>query len=332
MHKKKALLVALCVLIAVVAIVATAASAFAAPAWPAALYYSSSSPGDNAWWFGELTHTSPVPFGNNARWFNQDVALSNFYLMPTTHPSDSTIVPLATGTYTPVGGADQSFASTTTPVHLTRDGVYVFNLAGVNASSTAFVATASVGIDRTRPASWSDAVPIYDGTATVTISATDTLSGAEWIMYSLDGQSEYGTSTIPGNQFSTHAVAGVGSHSLSWQSVDNAGNFEGRHTVAFAVNPLGFQPTVGTVKTVVKKRKVFFAGNVSPLATSATVKLVVTRKSGAKWKSYGNYFLMVMKYHSGFGISKTFAKAGTYRVRAYEGTSASHKTTQFVVK
>jgi hypothetical protein len=312
---------------------AFAPSAFGVVYNPGNMGYVSSAPGYCGWWVGWYPSTqvySPVPFGPSARWFNQPVSVSKFVMggvVPT-----STITPLPTGTYYLNGGPAQSFITSPTPNLLSQEGVYVLRLYGANTIGSLYESTSVVGVDRTRPKSWCDAAPVYDGSARVTITATDTLSGIELIFSSLDGASDMCTIALPASGDSAWVDAGVGSHVLTWLSIDNAGNIEGRHSATFAVNPIGFRPSLSNVRAGVSKRKVKFSGTVSPITSNATLRLLVERKIGGKWKTHANYFVLVRRYQSSWTLTKSLSKAGTFRVRAFEGTSASPKLTQFRLK
>lgn len=88
--------------------------------------------------------------------------------------------------------------------------------------------TATVLIDATPPVTTSDATPSYVGTATIHLSATDALSGVASTGFVLDGGVE-----VSG----TVATAGLGSHTLTFASVDGAGNAEQTQTAHFSVEP-----------------------------------------------------------------------------------------------
>jgi hypothetical protein len=104
----------------------------------------------------------------------------------------------------------------------------------VAGNQTTFV-TPAVNIDKTAPAT-TDAISgrrssngIYTGVATVTLSATDALSGVESTSYSIDG----GTARTYNGPFE---VGGDGAHTVEYWSVDNAGNVEGGFAIDIVID------------------------------------------------------------------------------------------------
>ncbi|GFJ76310.1 OmpL47-type beta-barrel domain-containing protein [Phytohabitans houttuyneae] len=87
--------------------------------------------------------------------------------------------------------------------------------------TTAPAVTAAVTGDR-------DENGAYVGTATVTISATDTESGVDTVEYSLDGAA-YAAYTAP------LSVTAPGQHTVNYRATDNAGNTSTPQAVAFTV-------------------------------------------------------------------------------------------------
>jgi hypothetical protein len=87
-----------------------------------------------------------------------------------------------------------------------------------------------IRIDKAAPVTLSDAVSSYSGTSTVTLTPTDNLSGVAHTYYSFDGgvTVQEGTSAVE----ATPAI-----YSLTYWSVDLAGNVEGRHTAEYMVWP-----------------------------------------------------------------------------------------------
>lgn len=99
--------------------------------------------------------------------------------------------------------------------------------------------TYSVKIDRTKPVTTAS-VPrpiygdFYNGAVPVTLTATDSLSGVASTFYSIDGGA---TQTYNGTPFN---VTGDGKHTVTFWSVDQAGNTEDNmaagHTVSFEID------------------------------------------------------------------------------------------------
>jgi hypothetical protein len=111
-----------------------------------------------------------------------------------------------------------------------------------------------------------------------------------------------------------------------------AGNFESAHIVAFSVNPSGFVPQLTKPLVKVSKHNVTFIGATTPLTTPATVKFVVQRKSGKKYKGYANYFVNLKKYAFSYEFTKKISATGSFQVKAYEGTGSSPGWVSFKVK
>jgi hypothetical protein len=213
------------------------------------------------------------------------------------------------------------------------EGVYSFDATG-SLAGTSYEGTSTFGIDKTRPVSSSDVVPVYDGTATVTITDTDALSGPEYILYSLDGASDFATPTATPETTQDFSVSAVtttpGRHALTWYSVDNAGNQERWHETSFVVNAVGYKPVLGKPKVSVHKRTVVFGGSVTAATARKIVTLTVQRLSGKT--SVATYSVWAPKYASAYALSKYINKAGTYRVRATEGSGLSAWSNNFKIK
>ena len=298
----------------VIAVLAcTAGAAYAAPA-TADLNLSISSPGNMGWDFGN--HNSTLT------WFNQDVSIDD---TPTMSTESTTDIPLSYFAYQFNGGTLTSI--TANPMRtFSAEGIYSFEATGSDLLATAYESSATLGIDKTRPTSVSDVVPVYDGSAAITIEATDTLSGLEDTVYILDGTPEFATPPpFPPDAVSAVVnVATDGQHTLSWYAVDNAGNHERMHTSTFRVNEIGYTPVLGRPSVSVKRvRNVTFSGSVTPATTAKTVWLTVQRLNGRTFRPFATYSVRVPRYASQYSIRKHFTRAGTYRVRAFEDTGAS---------
>ena len=124
-------------------------------------------------------------------------------------------------------GSDTVYAA---PVAVSSEGTTKVTYWSVDKSSpanTETVKTTTVLIDKTAPVTSSDAVASYVGTATITLSAADPLSGVRETQYSLDGGAQ-----SPGTRL---VVTMPGSHTLTFASTDNAGNVESVRAVTFNV-------------------------------------------------------------------------------------------------
>lgn len=270
--------------------------------------------------------TSSIP--NWMVWVNQPVTLSNFQLWNPAHTQQATVTAkyYYWGSPVPYTGGE-----------LSAEGVYSLTATG---TSGADVETGTIswgfGIDRTVPAVTADVKPVYSPAATITITATDTLSGLEAFHYGVKGapvnfaeQVTTGTLTasVPPAWF-----AGAGTHQVWWEAIDNAGNVtEG--SSAFIVRPANFSPTVSLKVTRVKTskskgkthyHKAKFSGSVSPLASNATLTFSVRKYSSKSksYKAYKTYKLTIVKYAGSFSTTKSFSSSGKYEVRASFGGGA----------
>jgi large repetitive protein len=111
------------------------------------------------------------------------------------------------------------------------EGEGLTDTASVNdrAGRTTASTTAPVRIDRHTPATTADAPTAWtNASTTVTLHATDGLSGVEHTSYMLDGGAEQsGTSIL---------ISDEGVHTLQFWSVDNAGNEEGHHSAQVRID------------------------------------------------------------------------------------------------
>ncbi len=93
-----------------------------------------------------------------------------------------------------------------------------------NAGNSATFTSPAVNIDLTAPVTTAS---VSGGT--ITLSATDNLSGVVSTFFTVDGGSQQ-TYTAP------FSVTGVGSHTVTYWSVDKAGNTEAAHALSFTIN------------------------------------------------------------------------------------------------
>lgn len=317
-----------------------AASAVAAPAppTPASISLNFDSPGNAAWWLGNLA--------TRIYWFNQDASLIS---TPTlySYPSSGTI----TLDYLGLSFNGSEYASITASPKstvLSAEGIYTFDAWGSDDADTSFEASRTFGVDKTLPSSRSNLVPVYTGSALITITASDALSGAEFVLYTLDGKSQYAVPSIGdsgGYMFAAKGPAEIGNafdagitvttpgvHKLSWFTVDNAGNHEAWHYTTFRINKAGYVPVLGKPTTAVDGHRVGFKGSVTAASHNRPVTLTVQRKSGGSWVHFATYSKTVAKYHDSYWMKKTIAKHGTYRVMATQGAGKSRWSKEFRVR
>jgi len=145
-----------------------------------------------------------------------------------------------------------------------------------NRSATA---TATVRVDKTPPTTTAPSTASYVGTATVPLTAADAASGVDWTRWSLDAGLNWTTGT-------SVMVAGLGSHTITYQSADVAGNTETTKTVTFTVNP-AVSPTSVTIKTTATSAR---TGSVPILSGAVTPNGMIGRNIVAYVKKPGKTY------------------------------------------
>lgn len=153
-------------------------------------------------------------------------------LADTTNSTDGTILLAATdigsgvaATYYSLDGAD---AIQGTEVIIQAEGSHSLEYWSADAAGNVEARNSlQLIVDRTPPVTLSDAVASYDASASITLSATDTVSGVAETRFVLDGGQE-STSTLV-------ATSVDGTHTLLFWSVDRVGNVEPTQTVEFSV-------------------------------------------------------------------------------------------------
>jgi hypothetical protein len=311
------------------------ASASAEGLQPAQLNFSYESEDDAGFWFGN--------FATRIRWFNQDVSLVS---TPTLSAWESTSsITLDYFAYRLNGSAFTSI--TASPLRtFSAEGVYDFEATGINVVGLSYEGSRTLGIDKKRPTSSSNLVPVYTGSAKITITATDTLSGPEFVMYTLDGTSQRAvpgypwmfvvagpTPKDPNAPFVVDVkVTSPGKHRLSWFAVDNAGNHERWHDTTFLVNPVGYVPVLGKPSVYVRGHKATVRGTVTPAARPRPAVMTVQRKGDSGWKAFATYSWWIPKYAGVYSLKRTITKKGVYRVKTAEGTGSSRWSKEFTVE
>jgi hypothetical protein len=208
------------------------------------------------------------------------------------------------------------------------EGMYRFDAVLTTVGVTYESSNTVMGLDKHRPWSWSSAVPVYDSPAVITITASDTLSGAAFVAYSLDGAQDYNSSYSPflgaGALTTTVTVTTPGKHTMKWFSVDRAGNHEYTHEVAFQVNAPGYTPRLSKPYLGGRGRHyVRISGSVTKAATARNLYVRVQRKVAGVWMPDTVFKVAMPKYAGSYSIKKWIGKDGTYRVIATEGAGTS---------
>ena len=147
-------------------------------------------------------------------------------------------------TYYKLGGG--SFAPYTDPVTVSDLGTTTVSFYSVDAIGRTETTpkTANIRIETDAPVTTVDGIAdggTYTEPTTFTISATDTVSGVKNTYYSLDGGVE---TTYTGTTF---RVIGMGPHTVSFWSKDNAGNVETTHVVNYVLLPSAPVTTLSTI-------------------------------------------------------------------------------------
>jgi RHS repeat-associated protein len=100
--------------------------------------------------------------------------------------------------------------------------------------------------DVTPPATTSNVVSLYNGAASIALAATDDISGVAATYYRVDGGAQ-----TAGTLISVAAPpSGVATHTISYWSVDSAGNVETAHSATFAVTKYDVTPPTTTSNAV----------------------------------------------------------------------------------
>jgi len=317
---------------------------------------SLTSTGDAGEWHGNNNNdTSPLySIGQEEEeftWFNQDVNIHDVKVADTDGDNDRYV----TGAWywwtspTKAVGPNVSF-NATDGVTVSAEGLYSltatsdeFETPGVpEGEQETDTIDPAFGIDKTKPVSFSDVVPFYDSAATVTITATDTISGVENVQYSKDGGPwDYSWEGIVGGYTTVPVTFGPGTHTLEWKAIDNAGNIDCPE-VTFVVRPPGFIPNItlhvqrlatGKARngTHIEHHGANFWGSVSPIAETMPLTLKV-QKWSTKSKTYAGFKTFTVNipmYTSSFSLIKGFTKDGKYRVMGMfdGGTTGWHTWT-----
>jgi hypothetical protein len=174
----------------------------------------------------------------------------------------------------------------------------------------------------------------FYGTVTISLTATDTGSGVASTTYQIDG----GASHTYSGPFT---VTGVGSHTVSYHSVDKAGNIEPAKTtsVPIVVPSLTPSPATGPVSASVslsgakfksgESVKVFWDASATPVATlTAGASCAISGTVLVPAAPNGAHTLKAIGQTSGQSASHTFTVAASERLSP---TSAAHGATVTVI-
>jgi hypothetical protein len=129
----------------------------------------------------------------------------------------------------PGTAAKTTFGETSVPSSAYYDGSGKVDVSAIGASSaamTARIAPQAGAVDTTPPHTTSDVRAVYDTSATVTLTASDSGSGVASTRWVLDG--------VAGTGLTVRATS-LGTHTLSYWSIDVAGNVESAVAATFVV-------------------------------------------------------------------------------------------------
>jgi hypothetical protein len=135
------------------------------------------------------------------------------------------------------GGAAATQTATTASYSGLAEATHAVAIASVSSynwyNPASDTTTFTFVVDETRPHTTSDAVSTYTGTATISLTATDALSGVAATYYRLDGGA---TTTYTAPVTIAPPASGAASHAMSFWSMDRAGNVETSTTANFTVD------------------------------------------------------------------------------------------------
>ena len=166
-----------------------------------------------------------VPSAALTSWVNTNVT---FTLTATDGPTGQ----VANSFYALGAGSSTTY---TAPVTLTSEGTTTVHYWSVDTTGNVETShSVDVRIDKTPPQTTSNALPTYAGVASITLSASDALSGVASTQFKLDDEATQTSNANP----TVVTTNEPGSHTLAFFSVDNAGNAEAVTTVPFTVTPV----------------------------------------------------------------------------------------------
>jgi hypothetical protein len=164
--------------------------------------------------------------------------------------------------------------------------------------------SASVRIDKTAPVTVDDALLTYNDRAVVHLTAHDGLSGVASTVYAVDGVPGTGTSVV---------IADPGPHTITYYSIDAAGNIESMRSSGLWVIPIDTATTMrlSGASSVKAKRSYRLTGAVTPSAATGRVTIVLKRSVHGHWTSIKT--ARVTLTDGRFSYSYTPTVKGTWR-------------------
>jgi hypothetical protein len=188
--------------------------------------------------------------------------------------------------------------------------------------------SADILIDSTMPTFTADAVAAYSDVASITLTASDTISGIARINYQLDSATATDVAkdaAVWAAKETTYVVPGVrtiGTHTITYYAADSAGNAPGVQTKTFVVNDT--LPPVTTATTVTAP---------SGIASGpVTVSLVATDSgSGVAGTRYSINGAAATTYTTPFIVAAEGTTTVTYRSIDTSGVAETTKTAEIKI-
>jgi hypothetical protein len=169
--------------------------------------------------------TSPIDPTSHFDWFNQHVRITDFALA---NVGEGDPVFSAATYARNIGGGYLQPVALPDPYILEDDGVYSIVATGTDtAGDVTGTIKPAFGIDQSPPTVSDDMLPYYAGDATVTVTATDTISGVENMILTSDPLTRVvfePLSSDPANFSVALPFTGEGLHTFDYTVYDNAGN------------------------------------------------------------------------------------------------------------
>jgi hypothetical protein len=161
--------------------------------------------------------TSPIDPSSSFEWFNQYVTITNFDLGGPAFSGATYARNIGAGYGQPV--------ALPAPYTLVNDGVY--SIVATGTGNVTGTITPAFGIDQQKPVVTDDMLPYYAGDATVTVTATDTISGVENMILTSFPLTRVVFEPLfsdPSNFSLALPFSGAGLHTFEYTVYDNAGN------------------------------------------------------------------------------------------------------------
>jgi hypothetical protein len=181
------------------------------------------------------------------------------------------------------GSAETTY---TAPVVVSGQGVTTVSYHSVDSLARGEAAqVATIQIDSVAPASSSDVLASYVGTATVHLLPADGGSGVAHTFYRLDGGAQTEGTVV--------SATGASAHALEFWSVDGAGNEETPHrSASFSITAAVPTATTITIRSTATStfigRTPILSGTITPVDTVGRIVVVWVQKPGSARWSYSS--------------------------------------------